>query len=286
MDDYLDAVLKQFAAAGFLIDKIVPGRFTRCKVEGDTGKKQSGWYVVHELRLNNGNSVAVGRYGNWKVHGDEGLPIEFDLPELTPEEKVRFAQEQQAIREQSEKEKRDRYKAAADKAAVIWPKLPDNGASNYLNKKRVGAYGVRFSRGSIVVPVRDVAGTLRGLQWIDPSGDKKFLTGTEKRGGFHLIGDSPAPSDKEAVLWIAEGYATAASVFMATGQSCVVAFDKGNLGPVCLLLREKLPYARLAIAADNDCETDGNPGVVYARQAAEAVGAVVVVPQWPEMCAA
>ena len=38
------------------------------------------------------------------------------------------------------------------------------------------------------------------------------------------------------------------------------------------------PRAQLVIAADDDCETDGNPGLTAARKAANAVGATVAVP--------
>ena len=126
----------------------------------------------------------------------------------------------------------------------------------------------------MVVPVRNIGGELVGLQFIDADGDKKFLTGTPKTGCFHLIGEL-AP---RAPLIIAEGYATAASVHMATQYPAVVAFDAGNLLPVARAWRDAAPDQEIIIAADNDAATAGNPGLMKARAAALAVGARLC---WP-----
>ena len=99
------------------------------------------------------------------------------------------------------------------RARRIFEKLPDSGTSEYLKRKGVRAYGLRFSRGSIVVPVRDERGDLVGLQFIDGEGAKKFLTGTAKRGAWHWVGEL----GNRGPVAIAEGYATAATIHEATG---------------------------------------------------------------------
>jgi putative DNA primase/helicase len=145
-----------------------------------------------------------------------------------------------------------------------------------------------------VVPVSRIDGELVGLQFIAPDGSKKFLTGTPKRGAFHLIGsigmgaDDSSPTlliadDSSPTLLIAEGYATAASLHMATGLPVAVAFDAGNLLPVGQALRAKWPEHRLVFCADDDTETEGNPGVTKATKAAQAVGGVVAVPKFEEV---
>jgi len=269
----------QLARAGLEIDGTLEyGRLVRCRADGDKGRKTSGWYVLHELRLDSGQVVTVGRYGNWKRYGPESMAVTFDGAGLSAAERERLAREQDRLRADAEAERQARAADAARRAAGIWPKLPEAGASAYLDRKKVRAYGVRFSRGSIVVPVRDAGGALVGLQFIAPDGGKKFLTGTPKRGCWHLIGEPPAPTDERGLLWIAEGYATAATVHEATGCPVAVAFDAGNLLPVAQALRGLYPAVRIAIAADNDAATPGNPGVTKAREAALAVGGVVVVP--------
>ena len=149
-------------------------------------------------------------------------------------------------------------------------------------KKQVMAHGVRFSRGSIVVPVRDATGELAGLQFIDGDGGKKFLTGTAKKGCWHSVGAiSP-----DAPLCICEGYATGASIHKAMGWPVAIAFDAGNLTPVAKALRAKYPAQKIIVCADNDIKTLGNPGVNRAREAAGAVGGLVAVPAFPAEVAA
>lgn len=276
-------VINQLAQAGLEVGCLEYGRLVRCRADGDKGNKKSGWYVIHELRLDSGAVVTVGRFGNWKRYGNEALAIRFEGGTFSPAERQRLAEEQARLREEAEVERRARAAEAAERAARIWPKLPEAGKSPYLDRKKVRAFGVRFSRGSIVVPVRNTNLDLVGLQFIDADGSKRFLTGTPKQGCFHLIGELPA--SEGGLLWIAEGYATAATVHMATGRAVAVAFDAGNLKDVARAMRELLPGARIAIAADNDVATPGNPGVTMAREAALAVGGVFVAPQFEGVAA-
>jgi putative DNA primase/helicase len=60
----------------------------------------------------------------------------------------------------------------------------------------------------------------------------------------------------------------------------VVAFNSGNLLPVARKIRAALPDAKLIIAADDDFETKGNPGVTAAREAAIQVNALLAIPVW------
>jgi putative DNA primase/helicase len=62
------------------------------------------------------------------------------------------------------------------------------------------------------------------------------------------------------VIYVAEGYSTAASVYEATGQCAVCAFDAGNLAPVVEGLRTAWPRAEIVIAADNDASGAGMDG--------------------------
>ncbi len=61
----------------------------------------------------------------------------------------------------------------------------------------------------------------------------------------------------------------------------IVAFFANNLVPVAEAIREKYPQAQIVVASDNDQGTSGNPGITYARMAAEKVGAKVVYPDFP-----
>lgn len=270
-------VLSQLQDAGLEIDHFDVGAFRRCRVVGDKGGKKSGWYVLHELRLDNGQAVVVGACGNWKRYGDETIKITFDAKALSQGERERLAIEQQRLREKADAERLEREAAARERACRMWPRLRTEGTSEYLSRKKVRAFGIRFLKGSIVVPVRAGKDVLVGLQFIDADGTKRFLTGTPKRGAFHVIGRH----DPLAPVVFVEGYATGASVHMATGLQVVVCFDAGNLEPVVAVFREQLPEQAFIVAADNDSQTFSNPGIAKAREAAQKHRAQIVWPVSP-----
>ena len=136
-----------------------------------------------------------------------------------------------------------------------------------------------IKRGTVIVPMNDGAG-LRNVQLIFASGKKSFPRHGQKSGCFHWMGDWRVNSE---VVCIAEGYATAASVYMATGFPSVVAFDAGNLSKVAAVVRQSSPGAQIIICADNDTNTDGNPGLTAAESAANDVGGVVAVPRFKDV---
>lgn len=151
---------------------------------------------------------------------------------------------------------------------------PANGRHGYLCAKRIGAHGTRYLCGAILVPVRDVAGRLHGLQRIYSGGHKRFTQNTSKRGHFFMIGEP-----REGIIGIAEGFATAATIYELTRLAVAVAFDAGDLQPVAEAIQQAYPQHRILLCADNDRDVQGNPGRTKAIAAAEAVGGTVL---WPE----
>lgn len=239
-------------------------------IDQSAGKK-NGAYHLREFHLRSGRWAVVGFAQNW-VSG-EIVSFTVEQGDTADDAEWQTLRQQQAeLKKQAAKEARERAAEAAKRAADIWAKLPDSGKGPYLFKKKVRSYGLRFSRESVVVPVRNINAELKGLQFIDAEGGKKFLTGTAKRGGFHLIGDV----DKQ--VGIAEGYATAASIYQVTGIPVAVAFDAGNLLPVAQAFRGAYPDAQIVIFGDDDNKTNGNPGRTKAEAAAKAVNGRAVFP--------
>ena len=144
----------------------------------------------------------------------------------------------------------------------------------YLIGKQIGTHGVRILGDALLVPVRDVAGELHGVQKIDASDTKRYTRGARPAGAFHLIG---TPATK---VIIAEGYATAASIFEATGEAVAVAFNCNNLAPVARQLHQEHPALQIVIAADDDYQTAGNPGLTAGTAAAHAVNGLVAIPDF------
>ena len=59
--------------------------------------------------------------------------------------------------------------------------------------------------------------------------------------------------------------------------ACFVAFNAGNLKAVAVMARERYAKREIILCADNDTETQGNPGRKAASRAAQAVGGKLVV---------
>jgi len=154
--------------------------------------------------------------------------------------------------------------------------VPDDHA--YLKRKGIKAHGAKLYRGDLVIrdmacdgalafPLRDLEGTLHSLQFVAPTGDKRFLAGGRKNRCYFAIGKP------ETVVCVAEGFATGASIHEATGHAVAIAFDAGNLEPVAQAMRAKFPDLRLILCGDDD-ET----GRAKATAAARAVGGLVAIP--------
>ena len=208
---------------------------------------------------------------------------------LTPEEKERQRMEQArklAEREEAQKKQHDYIAGIAQKSwEKFEPAAPDNP---YLQQKGIELLpGVKEHSNNgfrvLCVPLYNTANEIRGMQYITPDNRKTFMPGMEKKGNFHLIGNEDKQDLSKTEIILCEGYATGASLHMATQKPVAVAFDAGNLEIVAEKLREKFPQAQIVICADNDhaVKRDGrvnNVGVERARLAAQAVGGKVVVP--------
>jgi putative DNA primase/helicase len=245
---------------------LADGRLHRFRIEGDGAGKHNGWYVLY------GDGLPSGAFGCWKRQISETWCAKAQL-DLTPAERAEHRRRMDAARIAREVEDKAIKQAARKKAATVWqssPPAPDNHP--YLLKKGVKAHGVRLSKSALVLPMRDSAGTLHSLQFIDGEGVKRFLSGGRKKGCYFSIGQM------KDTLCICEGYATGASVYEAAGHAVAVALDAGNLLPVAKALRQKFPEAKIILCADNDTTTPGNPGLTLAREAAAAVGALLAIP--------
>jgi putative DNA primase/helicase len=249
MADELDRVFAAAAELGLEVDTFnLDGEWHRCAIAGKKKGNQSGTYCLSEFVLRDGRRVVVGLLNNYVSGVEERLTLK-GIEGVSAEE---AAESRRRLREAAEQSRKARELLQADTAArasALWTKLPDSGRSPYLDRKGVKAWGVRFSRGSIVVPARDAAGQLSTLQFIDPEGAKRFLTGGAKRGRFHLIG---SPPEGRHLLGVGEGYATCATVHEATRISIAVAFDAGNLLPVAAALKGVYPLSTITVFADND----------------------------------
>ncbi len=259
---------------------IMDGQIHRVPLIGRNGGDLDGAYCgfLDERPAGWMQNFSAGEKTTWVATGHTLTKeqIEAQRAEIARKREER----QRLILEQQQKTARD---AHTEWIAHDWA-ADDN---LYLQAKGVPAFGVREDLdGTLLVPVMTVDKELRGLQTISPEGEKRFMYGMEKNGNFHMIAE-PGKDLSQGEIILAEGYATGASLHMATEKPVAVAFDAGNLEPVAKKLREKFPNAAITICADNDHKhtrrtPEGvepwNKGVELAQRAAQEVGGKVVAP--------
>jgi phage/plasmid primase-like uncharacterized protein len=292
--DALADALRQLQAYGLKVDllKLGPnakGKPHRVAHVDDPKGKNSGWYVVHEFRGRNGRTYVHGSYGRFIGFDTTIEKIETgdDWRQLDGEELQRLKDERAAAEVAAREAEKATRLAAAEKARRTWERLPQEGRSGYLQRKRIAAFGVRFAGGMVVVPLVDEHGDLWSLQWIpgEPGASKKYSSDSRKDGCCCWLLPPPESADFNGVIAIGEGYASCASPLMATGWICVAAMDTNNLIAIAQQVRRRWPKATIVMLADNDRETATrphmkgvNPGMACAREAAAEVGARVVAP--------
>ncbi|OGR01019.1 MAG: hypothetical protein A2511_01375 [Deltaproteobacteria bacterium RIFOXYD12_FULL_50_9] len=246
---------------------LADGCLHRFTVYGDKPQSKNGWYVFHD------GDLATGAFGCWKRQVNEAWSSE-PYQSMTPEEQTAYKIKMANItRQRTADQKRIQAECRAW-CANVWPKAQNATSDNpYLRRKGVKAYGVKVFEDTLLVPVQDLEGAIHGMQFIAPDGSKRFKTGTNKVGHFFKIGMS-----KENIVIICEGYSTGATIHEATGHAVVVAFDAGNLLPVAQRIRSRFCDMKIILAADDDKDTEGNPGISKAIKAARAVGGLLVYP--------
>jgi putative DNA primase/helicase len=269
-------------AAGLIPpDMIEPGRFHKFAGEGKRDSNKAAWCKLFP----DGTGGIFGDYStglsaNWQVQRETSY---------SPAEREAFKRQVAEAKAEAEAERKAKQAEAAAQATTIWNAPPSAleatqpGVSEhpYLKLKGIQPHGAKIYYGSmtiggmacngaLMIPMK-LNGKIVGLQFIS-EGEKRFLPGCEK-GGF-LIGKIVAGKP----IYIAEGFATGASIHEATGCAVIVAFDAGNLRKIAEALRAKQPNAVIVLCADDDYQTEGNLGLSKATEAAQAVGGLLAIP--------
>ncbi|UZA18164.1 ssDNA-binding domain-containing protein (plasmid) [Moraxella bovis] len=298
---------------------IADGKWHSLHIQGDKSNSKKGGYIVTEE-----NGVWRGSFNNFKTGQTAYFSSKSHSHTFTPPEEIERIQ-----RERAEAQAK-LYAHTAQSAQKILAAAQPATNYPYLTKKGVQAHGlyivpqpetavqdgnIRIARdwreaksmrehfkengdrisvltaGDLMIPAYDKDGNVTTIQTIgrDKNSFKSFLTDGQKAGSFLVLGQ---PKNNEAIL-IAEGYATAATLYEQLNKPVIVAFDAGNLKSVALTVREHFPDSVLYMAADNDHKTarerealghtsNLNTGIEKATEAAVAVGGYVVAPKFSE----
>lgn len=285
----LDDVLGQFADHGLEpAQPLTFGKLTRCKTTQDKGKEKNGWYVIHEHRTEKNEILIFGSFGDWRS-GDSNK-IKVKAGRMSQEERDVMRARQEEAKRRAAEVAANAARRAANRASGLFKRMPEKGRSAYLERKQIIGIRVRYAprTGALLIPMTTARDQIVGLQVIypekqaDTGRDKSYWPhGMSKEGAYHLIGPHPEPG--EPVL-VCEGYATGASLHMATSFAVAIAFDAGNLSAVAKAMRERFPGRALIVCRDDDWKTKRpngepwNPGEEKGSNAALIVGGQVVGP--------
>lgn len=236
-----------------------------------TGKKhdKSGWYVLF------GDGVPAGAFGDWR-DDERNYTWRAEISRaLTPEEERTIRENIRRAKEIREAELARSQAMAAATVKKIWEGASDATENHpYLTKKAVKNHGLKMTNGDrrLIIPVYTPSGEIVSLQYIDKEGNKQFHPGGKVSGCFFMI------SGEGSKIYMAEGYATAATIHEVTGASVIIAFNANNLIPVAKSIRQVYPNNPLVIVGDND---ESGTGQRCASSAADGSGASVIIP--PEL---
>lgn len=229
-----------------------------------------GWYLIF------GDGIPAGRFGCWR----SGVEVTWRADvgrKLSQAEEMAHASrlaEAKMLRDAAIERQRQ---VASDTVETIW--LSAQAASPdhpYLQRKGIAPHGARVTGdGRLVVPLYDQDGSLSTLQYIAHDGGKLYHPGGATGGKFWVLGTT----DEPGTIYIAEGFATAATIYETTNRPVVVAYSASNLVPVTGTIKDMHGANQdIVIVADND---KSGVGQKYAEQASAKHGARMVMPPIP-----
>lgn len=247
---------------------ILDGKIHRFK-SGTKGKggfsDKTGWMVIYP------DGVPAGVFGCWRA----GIEVNFRADigrSLSPAEEMAHVRRMTEAKKQRDAEREKSREVAANTVDTIWSGgTHASDEHGYLVKKGIQAHGARVTGdGRLMVPLIDSDGQISSIQYISTDGDKKYHPGGATGERFWSLGI------ESSSLYIAEGFATGATIHEATGQETIISYSASNLVPVLKLMREKYGQTKdIVIVADND---ESGVGVKYAEQASAKYGARIVMP--------
>lgn len=264
--DFVADVCGKLPSKGIIPD----GKIHRFSTK-DNGTDRDGAYQYWP----NGKS-GDGRPHGWAQDhhgGGDMLTWQYNgaINQRTPEQMKAAREEAKQRQEEDERDKREARKAAINRFNKAATARADNP---YLAKKQVGIHGdlKETDAGALLIPYADLTSEeIITIQEISPNtkNTKKFLCPMDKRPLAFSWGNTGRPD----FLLLAEGYATAASVYEALPDDIKARFAMFSVGSCYNLLnaatalRNIYIKARIIILADNDARNENNnPGINYARE--------------------
>ena len=238
------------------------------------GKKKEIWCVGKEWVYKDKKYFCVN-YGNFK-HSDGTHQIKsWDDDKLTVNEKRSVNSHQDQLKIQAQKEKDRAHKECSDaykkvfsemeKPRELHPYLVSKGLAHSHGAFVVGKEDreLHLYPGTFLVPVYNDSKEIAGAQRIyqkDGKFEKRYSSGVKLIGSYFPFGDW----ENSDVIYLAEGFATAATIYEITNTSAICCFQASNLPETLLTIRHYNPTCKVVICADKD---EDKKGEIYAKKA-------------------
>ena len=219
----------------------IDGQLHRFSTKGRK-RDDSGWYVIFP------DEPVAGRFGCWRDQIDCVFRADIGR-ELSPAENMAIVRRQAEAKAERDLARQRKAEVAATTVETIWRDAiaasPDHP---YLKRKAINPHGARLTGdGRLIVPLYSANEDLASLQYISDSEKRYHPGGTTKSCSWTLGEITPGP------IFVAEGYATAATIHEVSGRPCVVAYSANNLPAIVGQLREAHGQTQeIVIVADND----------------------------------
>lgn len=248
---------------------VLDGNIHRFNSE-EKGQSKNGWYIGYR------DGIPAATFGCWKQGIEQTWKADIGR-QLTPEETYLYAQRLTELKKRREEDQKRQYDLAADCATQIWAESAMASHDHpYLVRKGIQPNGIRMTGdGRLIIPVTNQDTTISSLQYIKDDGSKQFHPGGATSGKFWVMGSV----EDNGPTYIAEGFATAATIREEVDRPVIVAFSAHNIPKVAQIMRKALgPTHTIIICADND---ESGTGLKFANEAASSIGATVIMP--PEL---
>ena len=239
------------------------------------------WVAVHSWEYK-GNTYYKAIYGSW--HEDSQYQFaSYDTQKSSGEFKKKEKEIYQEAQKKLKEEKEEKHESCKNKWSPVYESIPQNRPlHSYLAKKKIDKnYLARVTdAGALLIPAWGDDRQFVGCQqiFLDPEKkkyEKRFTFGIKILGSFCPFGKVVDAQ----IVYIAEGFATAASVWMALKEdqtvAVVAAFNTSNLLPCGKTIRKLNKSCKIVFAADHDVHNDKkhhNIGERKAKFAARKLG--------------
>lgn len=279
-------LLEIFIQNGFHVsDVIIDGKIHRFK-SGPDDSGTSCWYVINEIKTSNGETFYYGAIGDWH---NRDRDIKFNtLRSARYDDKDILERVFKKVARQVDESQKEVWEETARITEQFWNGLPESVETfhPYLIRKQLSSlFGAKTQLTphgrELLIPMRDIRGKFWGFQKINENGQKLFFPGVKKLGNFHRLGEW-GPK-----ILICEGFATGASLHMATDLPVIIAFDTSNLLEVATQIKRAHPESSLIVCGDDDVfnseEKGGNQGRKKAEEVAKAVLGEAIFPKFESL---